>query len=483
MLSDFLAIRLREALQGARRQAERHGETVLATASAPVEPSAFDLPSLFASRPKRLPAFLWLGTGDHGMVGLDVAWEAVAQGEERFSAIAAAWRRTAKNAVVSGEEGPVALGGFRFDPRRPTSELWRGFPDAVLSVPRFVLRLRHGRGQVIVSDAVDHATDIEARFTALLDAWSRLRELNRNPDSTESAMPELRERPGDRPAWTALVDRAVATIGRGELEKVVVARTVDMTFSAPVPTGSVLDRLRDANPKASVFAFERHGACFAGATPETLLTMENHAFQTMALAGSIGRGADPDEDGRAGERLLGSAKDRREHRLVVETLRRALEPFCTEIHTDAAPTLHKLPRVQHLMTRFGGRVRGGTSLIELVGRLHPTPAVGGVSLETALDFLRRHEDLDRGWYASPVGWIDTDGNGEFMVALRSALIDGRRATLFAGCGLVAGSEPDSEYRETLLKFVTMADALGLRELAVRAVPAPRTQTGTRPRPL
>ncbi|WP_049975975.1 isochorismate synthase, partial [Azospirillum sp. B506] len=418
MLSDCLAIRLREALQGARRQAELHGETVLATASAPVDRCAFDLPSLFASSPKRLPAFLWLGTGDHGMVGLDVAWEAVAQGEERFSAIAAAWRLVAANAFVVGEEGPVALGGFRFDPQRPISDLWRGFPDAVLSVPRIVLRLRQGRGQAVISEAVDRATDVEVRLTALLDAWSRLRVLDTHPDSIESVVPELHERPGDRPAWTALVDRAVSTIERGELDKVVVARTVDMTFSASIPTGPVLDRLREANPKASIFAFQRHGACFAGATPETLLTMENNRFQTMALAGSIGRGADPDDDRREGERLLGSAKDRREHRLVVETLRRALEPCCTEIQIDAAPTLHKLPRVQHLMTRFGGRVRGGTSLIELVGRLHPTPAVGGVSLETALDFLRRHEQLDRGWYASPVGWIDTEGNGEFLVALR-----------------------------------------------------------------
>lgn len=259
--------------------------------------------------------------------------------------------------------------------------------------------------------------------------------------------------------WAALVNEAVAAIGRGDLEKVVTARTLDMDFAAPIAVAPVLRRLREANPNACIFAFGRHGACFAGATPETLLILESRSFRTMALAGSISRGQEPEEDRRLGEALLASAKDRREHELVVRTLRQALAPLCTQIDLDEVPGLHRLPRVQHLMTRFSGVVRSGTNLIELIGRLHPTPAVGGVALGPALAFLRTNEDIDRGWYASPVGWIDAEGSGEFMVSLRSALLDGRCATLFAGCGLVAGSEPESEYRETQLKFATMVDAL------------------------
>ena len=144
---------------------------------------------------------------------------------------------------------------------------------------------------------------------------------------------------------------------------------------------------------------------------------------------------------------------------MVQAMLQALRPCCSKIETDASPSLHKLPKVQHLITRFEGDILPNKSLLDVIARLHPTPAVGGVPAGSALTFLRDHEGFDRGWYAGPVGWLDAEGNGEFMVALRSGVIQGCEAVLFAGCGLVAGSDPEKEYQETLIKFSTMLDGL------------------------
>jgi isochorismate synthase len=178
-----------------------------------------------------------------------------------------------------------------------------------------------------------------------------------------------------------------------------------------------------------------------------------------ALAGSFPRGATVGDDQALGAQLLASAKERHEHAVVVRNIRSVLADLCMRIEAPATPTLMKMRNVQHLFTPVTAQLRGNSSVLTLVERLHPTPAVGGWPREVALAFLREHEELDRGWYAAPIGWLDANGDGEFAVALRSALVDGTSATLFAGCGIVADSDPQSEYQETLLKLRPMLNAL------------------------
>jgi len=179
---------------------------------------------------------------------------------------------------------------------------------------------------------------------------------------------------------------------------------------------------------------------------------------------------------RAGARLLKNPKDRLEHAVVVDMLREVISEACDDVTTAVGPTLLKVANIQHLETALAGRLRERLSILELAGRLHPTPAVGGLPRDRALGWMREHEELERGWYAGPVGWIDRRGEGEFAVAIRSALMHGNRARLFAGCGIVADSDPDQEYAESWLKLRPMLSALGVNDTGV---PAARSPGGSR----
>jgi isochorismate synthase len=222
----------------------------------------------------------------------------------------------------------------------------------------------------------------------------------------------------------------------------------------------VLAQLRSNYPGCFGFAVACGEACFLGASPERLVRLQQGTVQATSLAGSIRRGSTPEEDRQLGAALLASAKDRAEHAIVARTLADALSDLCTELTMPETPTLMKMSNVQHLYTPLVGQVAGARTVLELLERLHPTPAVGGSPREQALPLIREREQLDRGWYAAPVGWIDAHGEGEFAVAIRSALLRGATATLFAGCGLVADSDPAAEYAESQLKLRPLLTALG-----------------------
>ncbi|MBX4144911.1 isochorismate synthase, partial [Ralstonia pickettii] len=212
------------------------------------------------------------------------------------------------------------------------------------------------------------------------------------------------------------------------------------------------------------FAVRREGACFVGATPERLARVAAGKVRTHALAGTTRRGATPDDDRALGAALMASAKERLEHALVVDAIRAALTPLSRALDVPAEPSLHRLPRLQHLSTPIRATLNADATLLQVIAALHPTPAVAGHPRDAALDHIRAHEGFDRGWYAAPVGWIDAHGNGDFIVALRSALVDGGACRLFAGCGIVADSEPVNEYQETELKLSGMQAAIRVRDV-------------------
>ena len=187
--------------------------------------------------------------------------------------------------------------------------------------------------------------------------------------------------------------------------------------------------------------------------------MENGRALTAALAGSAPRGRNPEEDARIGRALCESKKNQSEHAVVVRALRDALAPCCSELEVAQAPRLLRVDGIQHLETPVTGALKGEFSAIELAGRLHPAPSVAGAPQGAALNWLAREEDLDRGWYAAPIGWMDASGAGEFCVALRSALLRNGEASLFAGAGIVPGSDPEDELEETRLKLRAMLDPL------------------------
>lgn len=271
----------------------------------------------------------------------------------------------------------------------------------------------------------------------------------------------LGEESGVRAAhWQASVAEAADAVRRGEFAKVVLARAERLEAEAPFDVAAALGRLRAAYPTCYVFAVARDDAVFLGATPERLVRLQGGEVRATCLAGSTPRGATREEDAALGAGLLASAKDRLEHAIVVEALRDALDGLCDEFEMPDEPTLLSVRNVHHLYTPIVARPRDGVTLLDLIERAHPTPAVGGAPRDVALRFIREREGLDRGWYAGPVGWVGVDGGGEFAVALRSALVRGAEATLFAGCGIVADSDPATEYAESMVKLRPMLGALG-----------------------
>ena len=390
------------------------------------------------------------------------------RGADRFATIDREWAALRQSALVDDPSGgapgvgPLLMGGFAFDPDGPHTDRWRGFPAARLILPRVQVVVVGGEhwltlNVLIASDGepdVDPATLLALRnrivggqaFAAQLVAHLSKRETLASVDVRPAF------------AWRASVAAAVAAIRSGAFEKVVLAREVRVTAPRDLDVAATLRHLRSAHQASFVFGCWHGGSAFVGASPELLVGAEGRAVRASSLAGSASRGATADDDAARAAGLLASGKDRAEHEIVRRAICAGLAIFCDDVIAHDEPSLLSLPQVHHLHTDVRARLREGHTLLQLVAQLHPTPAVGGAPRDAALDFIREHEQLDRGWYAAPIGWLQ-QGRGEFAVALRSALITANEALLFAGSGIVADSDPDEEYAESQLKLRPMEMAL------------------------
>ncbi|QWP75263.1 isochorismate synthase [Lysobacter sp. K5869] len=265
------------------------------------------------------------------------------------------------------------------------------------------------------------------------------------------------------------VERSLDRIHDGGLRKVVMSRSLRIAAKVDVP--QLLGQLLARAPSAYTFAMDLAGAggppaCLIGSSPELLLSKRGARIVSNPLAGSIPRSADPVEDRRRAEGLLQSAKDLHEHALVIEDVAAALRPFCSDLQVPAAPSLLATPTMWHLSTRVDGVLRDpATSSLRLALALHPTPAVCGYPTEPARRVIRELEGYDRGLFTGLVGWCDADGDGEWAVTIRCALVEEECATVFAGAGIVAGSQPEAELAETTAKLRTMLGAMGLAHVA------------------
>jgi isochorismate synthase len=431
--------------------------------------AAIDPIDLFgAGRSLGLEAALWFQpAADRSIVGIGRSWAVQPDGADRFSEATVAWRALLADAIVSGvttelpEAGPLLLGGLGFAGRAPaTDDPWATFGPASLVLPSFAMARNGIRTTLTVavgSDQIDRLDpeDPERRWDELARrAWG-IREAAREP----GALRVTDERP-DRAAWDRTVGLFAGAVGRGRIDKVVLARRVTFRADAELDVIGALRHLAHTAPESTTFAFVRDGTTFLGATPERLVRTVGRAFETVAIAGSAARGHDAAEDARFAAALLASEKDREEHAVVVDMLRASLGPIVETLHVAEAPAILPLRHVQHLVTPDTGTTRDEGGLLALAQRLHPTPAVGGAPRDVALALIDEHEGFDRGWYAGPIGWLGADGDGELMVALRSGLVAGATATLFAGCGIVADSDAAREWEESRLKLRTMIAALG-----------------------
>ncbi|ELK45962.1 isochorismate synthase [Halobacillus sp. BAB-2008] len=400
--------------------------------------------------------------GDFTMVGIGKASQLFAEGNDRFKEVQSLWNDLKENAVVHdsfGEKGTgmVALGGFRFDPEEPEGKPWDNFKDSQLSIPSFLLTNVGGKSY-LTSNALlfpeDHAQQIAAQIADQKDQL-----LNGLPGTYK--VPEIETAVEVAPhEWKETIRRATEDIKAGLLEKIVLARELRLSFKEDVSVSSVLRALAESQPNSYIFAFESEGDYFVGATPERLVKVDERRLVSTCLAGTIPRGATPEADLALGEELLNDPKNRQEHQFVVEMIRQAVEACSSDVQIPEAPVLYPLRNLQHLYTPVNAILDEGYTLLNVVEKLHPTPALGGMPQKESVAYIREKETLNRGWYAGPVGWFDAMDNGEFAVAIRSALIQKRMASLFAGCGVVADSDPQAEYEETAVKLKPMLSVLG-----------------------
>jgi isochorismate synthase len=260
--------------------------------------------------------------------------------------------------------------------------------------------------------------------------------------------------------YAGAVQEVVRRIHAGDLRKVVLARTIEVVGDRAFDPRRLAHRLRAVDPHAFSFIAPADGGVLVGASPELLISRQGVEVRANPLAGSAPRSGDRDEDRANADALAASAKNREEHAIVVDAIAAALQPLCVTVTWDPEPVLLETANVWHLSTRFRGRLaEPAPSALDLALALHPTPAVAGAPTAGALTAIGQLEGFARGAYAGPVGWVDADGNGVWAIALRCALLSGDRATLYAGAGIVGGSEPMDELDETDRKFRAFLDAL------------------------
>lgn len=372
---------------------------------------------------------------------------------------------------VAPEDRPRLFGGFSFLSRTAAEQArtaesgagaWSGFPVSRFVLPRLLLEGRDGRFRLVAqgTEGTTSHTDLQE----LLDRGEAML-AEANPDESNGAGDSgLVERASDPEAARARWDEAVGSLleamGRGEVEKVVLARIRDVQTPRPVDAIRALGFLRRENHRAHVYLFEPDpGRALLGAAPEILAELRGREFHATAVAGSVSRGATVEADAACARRLLASTKDRAEHRVTVDEMRTALDGHMVRLAVPGEPRVLTLARIQHLETPIHGLAREGDDVLSLVRALHPTPAVCGRPARTALSLIRSFEPFERGWYAGPVGWFDPAGDGDFAPALRSAVGGGGEWRLFAGAGIVEGSDAASEWDETALKFEPALRAL------------------------
>ncbi len=368
----------------------------------------------------------WLHEGD-GLVAWDVAATTTVRGPERFARAQRWWARFCADAAVDDEvmapgTGPVAFASFAFDADE----------ESVITVPGTIVGRRDGK------------------------AWITTISPSHPSPQPCAAGVGLRE-PDPQPAgYEALVADAVRDITAGLFDKVVLARRV--TLSGDVDVAGTLRRLTQRYHDC--WTFSVHG--LIGATPELLVRRTGEQVMSRVLAGTVPRAKDDEESGQLASDMVASEKAREEHAYAVMSVAQALGTHCTDLDVPARPSVLRLANVQHLATDVHAMLVDDTSVVAIAGALHPTAAVCGTPTERAMQYILSREGLHRGRYAGPVGWFDANGDGEFGIALRCGQMhaDNSGIDLFAGCGIVAGSDPRSEFEESETKLAAMRWALG-----------------------
>ena len=422
----------------------------------------------FLSAAEGQPRYYWENETDHiAFAGAGAAVELMSWGDDRFANIKRAARELyAKAHIVGGpaQTGPRLFGGFSFRADFTPDNTWSIYAPAHFVLPHYQLVSIHGETWLTINTQIpleDDPDDLIGDLRmALREKITQLQTSERSvKDARQNALTSINY-PMNDSMWHEMIREATKRIHAGDLNKVVLSRAAELRFDQPIRILPILRHLATNYAGCYRFLFEpRPRFAFYGASPELLASVQGKRVTTMGLAGSIGRGDNDESDLCLSDELLRSRKDRHEHQIVVDKIRDRLAPLTDRL--DIAPIdLLKLKNIQHLHTPINGQLKQEAGVLTLVEALHPTPALGGDPRDRAMSLIRELEPIPRGWYGAPVGWIDANLDGQFTVAIRSAVAQDTRVWIYAGAGIVADSVPEKEWEETALKLQPMLNAHG-----------------------
>jgi len=405
------------------------------------------------------PRVHWAAPDGLEIAGSGAAVRLTADGADRFDDLRSSAAALFESVDRAGpaETRPRLVGGLAFNENHEPTGPWAGFPAAAFTLPRVQLTRADGTTWLTVREYGPEAS--ADRVAADLDALET--DLSALPKMCPSGGP-----PGvlatsvtpSKAVWTEQVERAIERIAAGDLRKVVLATALTVQLGAEVDVPDTLERLRRTYPNCYRFLVQpTDEGAFFGPTPERLVRMTGRTVRTEALAGSVPRGETPEADADYAESLVESEKLQHEQQLVTDAIREQLAPLGRVEAGEQG--VRKLTNIQHLQTPITAELDAEGHVLDIVEALHPTPAVGGLPPDRAWDVIRETETFERGWYAAPVGWFDGAGDGEFAVGIRSGVAGGRSATLFAGNGIVADSDPEEEWEEVQPKYRPILDEL------------------------
>ena len=414
--------------------------------------------------------YYWENQNDRiAFAGAGTAIEITAWGEDRFEKIADQIRELFDQASILGSDNPLTaprlFGGFSFRSDFTPDNTWSIYAPAYFVLPHYQLVSIHDEMWLTINTQIPLDEDPDELIGDLKSALSeKIAQLKAGEweviNLQQSTLKDVNY-PMSRNMWDEMIMTATRRIREGELNKVVLSRVAELQFEARVNLLPILRHLADHYAQCYRFLFEpRPHYAFYGASPELLAGVQGNQLQTMGLAGSIGRGDTPDADQALSDELLHSKKDRHEHQIVVDKIRDRLQPLTNSLEIPEMGLL-KLSNIQHIFTPIRGTLKQADGVLSVVEVLHPTPALGGDPRDIAMQVISDLEPIPRGWYGAPVGWIDSNLDGQFSVAIRSAVAQESRVWVYSGAGIVADSVPQKEWDETALKFRPMLNAHGL----------------------
>ncbi len=342
---------------------------------------------------------------------------------------------------------PLFMGGMKFSIEK-SNELWADFSDSEWFIPKFLFLKQNNKPYLVYNSFVKNLSNDKINSD-----FELLSTILKEKTTTKSLGKVKNHSNGnEKKSWITNVNTALSEIKQGEVQKIVLSRQVDLELDATPSISKIITTLGERYPKCYVFAFKKNNSIFFGASPEKLAKVSNGWIEADALAGSISRGRTGAEDNSLAQTLLESKKDLAEQKIVVSFIKDSFSQLCDKIIFEEKPIIRKLPNIQHLWTPIKGRINSSQSIFSILKWLHPTPAICGVPWEKARSSIIKMESHNRGLYTGMIGWFNLNNEGEFAVAIRSALLKENRIYAFAGCGIVEGSEPEVEYAESELKL-------------------------------